>query len=239
MSTLDTDLVHPAEITALLSEAAEQQVRLELQAGDAPPLSLAIVRVDPMARSLVLRWPTLQAATLPEWLQTGPVQAHASLSKIRIDFTLDGPPHLIQSEDLPELHLPMPQRLRRHQRREWFRVAPLGQSYPRMRLTLPELERPITLPTVDLSAGGVGLQWPDGLPLPDLHACLAPAELELSRDLRLHLRLQVQHLHVPPSGPRTVGCGFDALAPQAERVLLLQLEQLQRRHRTLGKGPGA
>lgn len=238
MSDADTDLVHPAEIAALLSEAAEQQVRLELQAGDAPPLSLPIVRVDASTRQLVLRWPELQASALPDWLQRGPVQAHASLAKIRLDFALEGPPQLHPSDGLPELRLALPQRLRRHQRREWFRVAPLGQSYPRMRLTLPGLDRPVTLATVDLSAGGVGLQWPDALPLPALHTQLAPAELELSRDLRLSLRLQVQHLHTPPGGPRTVGCGFDALAPQAERVLLLQLQQLQRRHRTLGKGIG-
>ncbi len=236
MSDSDTDLVHPAEIAALLSEAAAQQVRLELHAPPDQGLSLPIVRVDPAARQLVLRWPDLHASTLPVWLAPGQVQAHATLAKIRLDFSLDGPARLHVSDDLPELHLPLPQRLRRHQRRESFRVAPLSQTYPRVRLSLPGSARPVSLATVDLSAGGVALHWPDELPLPDLHARLPPAELELSRDLRLPLTLQVQHLHTPPGAPRTVGCGFDALPPQAERVLLLQLQQLQRRHRTLGPG---
>jgi len=232
----DADIVHPAEIAALLGEAAAQQVRLELLGPTGEALSLAFVRIDPERRLMVLRWPDLQAHALPAWLQPGAVQAHASLAKIRIDFTLDGLPHLHRSDDLPELHLPLPQRLRRHQRRQAFRVAPLSQTYPRVLITLPGQARPLRLVTADLSAGGVALQWPPELPLPLPNERFEAAELELSRDLRLAVRLQVQHVGAPQGAARTVGCGFDALAPQAERVLLLQLQQLQRRHRTLGAG---
>jgi c-di-GMP-binding flagellar brake protein YcgR len=232
----DTDIVHPAEIAALLGEAAAQQVRLELQGPAGEALSLAIVRVDAERRLLVLRWPELQATALPTWLQPGSVQAHASLAKIRIDFTLDAPLHLHRSEDLPELHLPLPQRLRRHQRRQAFRVAPLSQTYPRVLITLPGRAQPLRLATADLSAGGVALQWPPALVLPQVNDRFEQAELELSRDLRLALRLQVQHVGPPEGSARTVGCAFDALPPQVERVLLLQLQQLQRRHRTLGAG---
>ncbi len=231
---IDTDIVHPAEIAALLGEAAAQQVRLELLGPAGEALSLAIVRVEPDRRLMVLRWPDLHAQALPAWLRPGAVQGHASLAKIRIDFTLDGLPHLHRSDDLPELHLPLPKCLRRHQRRQAFRVAPLSQTYPRVLVSLPGQPRPLRLGAADLSAGGVALQWPTELPLPKVDERFESAELELSRDLRLPVRLQVQHVGEPQGSACTVGCGFDALPPAAERVLLLQLQQLQRRHRTLG-----
>jgi c-di-GMP-binding flagellar brake protein YcgR len=230
----DTDIVHPAEIAALLGDAAAQQVRLELEGPAGEALSLSIVRVDPEQRLLVLRWPELQASALPAWLQAGGAQAHASLAKIRIDFKLDALPRLHHSDDLPELHLPLPPRVRRHQRRQAFRVAPLSQTYPRILITLPGRPQALRLAAADLSAGGVALTWPPELDLPQVHDRFEQVELELSRDMRLPLRLQVQHVGPPEGSARTVGCGFDALAPQAERVLLLQLQQLQRRHRTLG-----
>jgi c-di-GMP-binding flagellar brake protein YcgR len=229
----DTDIFHPAEIAALLTEGAEQQVRLELHNADTGTLSLPIIGVDSERGVLRLRWPELQATALPTWLLTGQAQAHATLAKIRIDFSLVGPAALHISDDLPEVHLPLPQRLRRHQRRQAFRVAPQSQMYPRVLLLLPGQKRPLRMAAADLCAGGVALLWPAEVPLPQVGDRFDDVELELSRDLRLPVRMDVQHLAVAADTPCRVGFGFAPLPAASERLLLTQLNQLQRRHRLL------
>ncbi len=233
MSDDDLELDHPSEIAALIEEAVQEQVRLHLESPNSETLELLLLRVDRAQASLQLRLPGLLAQA-PEWLLQGPVHAHAVLDKVRIDFDLGDERQLSSEEGLPVLHLALPARMRRHQRRQAFRVAPVSQHHPRAVVPIAGQTRPLRLATQDLSAGGVALLWPESVELPTLDQRLEGVEVELERELRVSVSLSVEHVRRNPRGEWVVGCAFVNLATQAERLLLLHLNQLQRRHRVIG-----
>lgn len=234
-ATDDLELDHPSDIAALLDEAVQSQVRLHLQAPGGEFLELLTLRFDRARGLLLLRLPGLQDG-LPAWLQHGAVHAHALLDRVRIDFDLDASARQsVEHEGLPALALPVPARLRRHQRRQAFRVAPISQHHPRAVVPLAGQARPLRLATQDLSAGGVALLWSDADHLPQADQRLDGVELELERELRVTVSLQVEHVRRNARGDWVVGCAFLQLGPQAERQLLLHLNHLQRRHRVIGR----
>jgi c-di-GMP-binding flagellar brake protein YcgR len=90
-----------------------------------------VQRVDRAANALELRLPGL-VAQAPSWLLSGPVHAFAVLDKVRIDFDLpSGERETHDRGGPPVLRIALPARLRRHQRRQAFRVSPVSQHHPR------------------------------------------------------------------------------------------------------------
>lgn len=228
----DLELDHPTGIASLLAEAVQTQQRLTLTAPSGEALALMPVRVEAATASLLLRLPGLQPDA-PHWLLHGAVHAQVLLDKVRVDFELAEARELQSDGGLPVLRIPLPDRVRRHQRRQAFRVAPISQHHPRAVLPVAGQPRPMRLVTQDLSAGGVALRWPAGVALPALAARLDGVELELERELRVGVNLVVEHVRQDARGDWVVGCAFRALQPQAERQLLLHLNHLQRRHRVV------
>ena len=230
----DLEIDHPSDIAALLDEAVQCAALLHLSSPDHDELALPFLRWRD-GPGIVLRLQGLQAEA-PPWLLQGPVHAHAVLDRVRIDFELGSQRQLSADDGLPVLKLVVPARLRRHQRRQAFRVAPLSKHHPRALLSLAGQSRPMRLATQDLSAGGLALIWPASVQgQPVLGQRLDAVELELERELRLALRLQVEHVHRNAQGDWILGCAFVALNAQAERLLLLHLNQMQRRQRLLAR----
>jgi flagellar brake protein len=230
----DLEIDHPSEIAALLDEAAQSTVRLHLSGKHEEAMALPLLRWDP-SNGLLLRLPGLRAEA-PAWLLQGPVHAHAVLDKVRIDFDLDFERRLTEADGLPVLQLNVPSRVRRHQRRQAFRVAPLSLHHPRALLAQAGQSRPLRLTTQDLSAGGVALVWPNAeTAVPEIGQLLDGVELELERELRMPVSLKVEHLRQNEEGQWVLGCAFMALTAQAERLLLLHLNQMQRRQRLLAR----
>lgn len=226
MTDTDLELSHPADISALLDELVASQASVLLSPPGGGELSLQALRLD--GDSLLLRLPLLQ--TPPAWLLGGPVIAQALLARVRIEFAL-GERRLDQDEGRPVLRLRLPARIRRHQRRQTFRVSPLSSHHPR--LLLPWQGQALRLSARDLSAGGIALRWPAQAPAPTPGSEFADAVLEVSRELRLPLRLRVEHVQTG-FDEAIIGCAFIGLAPQGERQLLQQLQLMQRRQRKLG-----
>ena len=133
------------------------------------------------------------------------------------------------------LRIALPARLRRHQRRQAFRVSPVSQHHPRALVPVAGQPRPLRLNTQDLSAGGVALIWSSKDGPPSVDQRLDGVELELERDLRLSVNLRVEHLRHNARGEWVLGCAFVNLPAQTERQLLLHLNQLQRRHRVISR----
>jgi flagellar brake protein len=226
----DLLLLHPSEITALLHELIQEGGSLELAAPTGPSLALLVALLDDKTQSLLLRLPGLRASA-PDWLLQGPVHAHALLAKVRIDFDLSER-HLGELDGLPVLRLALPTQMRRHQRRQAYRVKPLSKHHPRVSVMLPERPRPVRLSTQDLSTGGVALLWPKGSAPPE---SIDQAELELEREVRVAVQLRLEHCRLADDGSWVLGCAFVQLSAQAERLLTQHLNQLQRRHRLLGR----
>ena len=222
---------HPSEVCSWLEELVDDQVPLHLEDPTGRSLTLHPLRFLRTPAVLELKLPGL-IANLPEWLLNGPVHAHALLDRIRLDFELAGR-SLAEHEGLPVLRLDLPTRLRRHQRRQAFRVQPASVHHPRALLPRGS-QLPLRLRTADLSAGGVGILWTDLLPLPQVGDLLSEVEIELGREHRFVVRLQVQHVRPAEADrPPLVGCAFVELSPMAERQLSLHLNQMQRRQRAL------
>lgn len=221
-------LDHPSEIAALLDELVDAGTPLQLESAGGESLALNPLQHDREAGLLWLRLPSLQAAP-PAWLIDGNVHAHALLARVRIDFEI-GRRDIVQQAGLPALRLAAPTQMRRHQRRQSFRVPSMSQHHPRA--LLPGAP---SLAALDISAGGVALVWPAALPLPVAGELLGPLELELERELRLRLSLRVSHCRRREDGSALLGCAFEALTPAAERVLQQQLQKLQRRARLVGR----
>lgn len=225
MTAADLELRHPADIAALLQELVSSQSALHLSPPGGGELSLQPLRLD--GDALLLRLPLLQAP--PAWLLAGPVQAHALLARVRIDFSLSER-QLEQHEGRPLLRLRVPERLQRHQRRQSFRVMPLSAHHPR--LLLPWEGHAHRLSLRDVSVGGTALRWPLELeaPPPGLET---DGVLEMSRELRIPVHLRIEHVQTG-FDESIVGCAFVNLSPLGERQLLQHLQLMQRRQRSLG-----
>lgn len=229
----ELEVEHPTEIAAWLTQAQQAHAKLHLASPAGDTTALALLRVEREAGHADLRWPGLQAAALPAWLQSGPVQAHATLDKIRMDFEL-GARSLDVHDGLPVLRIALPAVLRRHQRRQAFRVPPNNQHFPRAFWCTPGQPIPLRLGVCDLSTGGLGLVWPPALPVPEAGAVLQGLEIELERAQRIVVSVRVEHQRETPDGA-VLGCAFVGLGGMVERNLLQHLNQAQRRRRALGK----
>lgn len=232
--TNELEIDHPGEIAAWLEEMVDDQVKLELEGPGGETLALQPLRIQRGRGCLDLRLPGLQAE-LPEWVLRAPVRAHALLDRIQLDFDLGPQRVLLDEQGLPLLRVELPRRLRRHQRRQAFRVQPLSLHHPRALLPR-EAELPLRLRTVDLSAGGVALLWSAALQVPAIGAQIGPLELELEREARVRVKLRVQHVEPTENSEiHRIGCAFVDLSPAAERQLSLYLNQAQRRQRSIGR----
>ena len=224
---------NPGEIAGWLEEMVDDQVPLHLESAQGQETwTLQPLRVKRSPGQLDLRLPGL-GLQAPAWVLSGPVHAHAALDRIRLEFDLPARRQLVDEGGLPLLRLALPESLRRHQRRQAFRVQPSSVHHPRA--LLPRASAlPLRLRTADLSAGGMALLWSASLPVPQAGDLLPGIELELARDQRVTVQLQVQHVRPAEPGEQpVVGCAFVALSALAERQLALYLNQLQRRQRNL------
>lgn len=228
----DLDIDNPAEIGAWFHDLGTEQAAVHFEGPEGEVWTVHMHRVVPGKALLEFRLPSLKLDA-PAWVLRGPLWAHATLRRIRLDFEAPAQRELLSDAGLPLLRMALPAQLRRHQRRQAFRVQPTSVHHPRA--WLPRAGAlPMNLRTVDLSAGGVALLWPPALPLPRPGDLLPGVELELGRDHRLRLQLQVQHLGEAPGETQVrVGCAFVGLSADGERELALYLNHLQRRQRGL------
>ncbi|MBH9552750.1 flagellar brake protein [Inhella gelatinilytica] len=223
-------LQHPREIAAWLQELVERETLVRLIAPSGPTLELLPVQVRPELHNWDLRLPGLTLSA-PPWLLQGPVHAVAHQGGVQMDFELPAERSLVETGGLPALRVALPSELRRHQRRQTFRVQPASLHHPR--LLMPRVGAlPLRVRTFDLSAGGIALHWPDSCEKPAPGALLTGLELEMGLEHRIPVTLQVQHVRVEREHVR-VGCTFVTLPPEGERQLALYLNQLQRRQRNL------
>lgn len=219
------------EIEAWLRQLLGQQVPLQLSTPAGLNFSSRLWNLDPEHHALSLE---AQGHTgqLQALIDSPEVMAVAYLDQIRLEFEL-APLVLVQSPAMDTLRAPWPQQLYRFQRRQAFRVQPLGA--PRVLLQHPDHpDMALQLRVLDLSISGLALQLPPGLPRPSAGQMLAEVRVELERDNYFNCELRVQHVSEADAGPR-LGCAFGRLPQGAERALQLYIDQTQKRQRLLRK----
>ncbi len=225
-----------AEIEALLRQLQGQRVLVTLSTpeGDSLMAPLSTVQTGHGGLCFVVRG---DEPALPALQSCDEVLAMAYLDSIRLEFEL-GPMLLVKDVQQTTLRAPLPPLLYRFQRRQAFRVQPLGSNYPRVRLLHPQWpEMPLQLRVLDLSVSGLALQLPHDVPEIAAGQRLAGAQVELDRDSRFETTLKVQHAAegALPGAARRLGCAFDGLPAGAERELQNFIDLTQKRQRLLRK----
>ena len=165
------------------------------------------------------------------------VLAMAYLDSIRVEFELAALT-LVKGEGQTTLRCPLPPLLYRFQRRQAYRVQPLGSNYPRVRLQHPHWpEMPLQLRVLDLSVTGMALLLPPESPPLAAGLTLASVRVELERDTHFEATLTLQHVGSNADGlpGLRLGCAFANLPAGAERELQAFIDLTQRRQRLLRK----
>jgi flagellar brake protein len=231
------------EIEAWLRQLLGRQARLQLNTPDGASMQTRLWSLDIERHSMGFEVEP-GAATLQTLLDSAEVMAVAYLDQIRLEFEIDALV-LVQSPALSTLRAPWPAELYRFQRRQAYRVQPLGSAYPRVLLSHPRHpERVLRLRVLDLSVSGLALLL--GPELPQIEPAALPldglrARIELDSDIHFESTLRLQHLGQSNPGPdgksggQRLGCAFGSLPSGAERALQLYIDQTQKRQRQLKK----
>jgi c-di-GMP-binding flagellar brake protein YcgR len=224
----DFRLDAPGEIMNWLRELLRSQARIQLTTPDGAAIHTVLRSLDTPQGMLTMEAPQARD-TLPPILSSDELVATAFLDKIKLQFDVSG---LVAIRGEGEvLRAPVPLRIYRFQRRQAYRVASAGQLYPALKLNGADLPR---IRVVNVSAGGVALQWPANVvPAPRALEELS-GTLELEREVSFITLLRVQHLTEGEDGaPHHVGCAFVSLAPTAARALQVFIDQAQKRERLM------
>ncbi len=224
----------PVEIAAYLRELMSEQCRVYLRNPEGLDLHTTLCVLDASKGVIGFDLPS-SSNRAQSLLESDEITATAYLASIRLEFELEQPV-IVRDGGSNVLRAALPRRLYRFQRRQAFRVQPMGVNYPLLQLSHPQQpDQRLRLRVLDISMGGVGLLLPGDQPeLPpgvDLNAC----ELELDRDTRLDVNLHLLHVtqHAEVQSGRHLGCAFHALPPETARVLQLYIDQTQKRRRQL------
>lgn len=224
----DFRLDAPGEIMNWLRELLRSQARIQLSTPDGSAIHTVLRSLDTPHGMLTMEAPQSREA-LPPVLASDELVATAYLDKIKLQFDVSG---LVAIRgDGEVLRAPVPLRIYRFQRRQAYRVASAGQLYPALKLADADLPR---IRVVNVSAGGVALQWPANVvPTPQSLEELS-GTLELEREVSFSTLLRVQHVSEGEDGaPHHVGCAFVSLSPNAARALQVFIDQAQKRERLM------
>lgn len=229
------------EIEAWLRRLLDRQVRLQLSTPAGASLLTQLCSVDVEHHSLGFEVTPDSLQQLQALLDSAELVAVAYLDNIRLEFELDALVR-VQGAALSTLRAPWPAELYRFQRRQAFRVEPLGHSYPRVLVPHPnEPDMALRLRVLDLSVSGLALLLPAEVPPLQAGLSLNAARVELDGDVHFETTLRLQH--VGPCSPDAqgtshglrLGCAFGPLPSGAERALQLYIDQTQKRQRLLKK----
>ncbi|WP_158218790.1 flagellar brake protein [Roseateles aquatilis] len=225
----DFRLDAPGEIMNWLRELLQSQARIQLSTPDGAAIHTVLRALDTPHGMLTMEAPQARDA-LPPVLASDELVATAYLDKIKLQFDVTGLV-AIRGDGAEVLRAPAPLRLYRFQRRQAYRVMSPGQLYPALKLGGDDLPR---IRVVNVSSGGVALQWPANVePAPQQGEELS-GTLELEREVSFTTLLRVQHVAPGDDGaPHHVGCAFASLAPTAARALQIFIDQAQKRERLM------
>lgn len=144
----------PQEVDQLLLEILKQGVLLRMHSGNENNAVITtLVGIDFDTESIIIDSAAQQTIN-QQILDNGNAFFEAIINQVSIEFQIQ---HLVDTthEGLPALTGPIPNFLRRIQRRESFRVRPKGSTAALC--TLNTNSTALTLPIFDISSGGVAI----------------------------------------------------------------------------------
>lgn len=224
------------EIESWLRQLQGLKTRVTLGTPDGVSVTAPLVDIDPVHGGLSFEVRGDEAG-LQALQSCDEVLALAYLDNIRLEFEL-GPMMLVLGPEQATLRAPMPPLLYRFQRRLAFRVQSLGSNYPRVRLRHPMWpEMQLELRVLDVSATGLALLLPSGVPEIAAGLTMAGVQVELERDSRFEATIRLRHISSGGAEVQGIrlGCAFVRLPDGAQRALQSFIDLTQRRQRLLKK----
>lgn len=222
----------PGEVMSWLRELLQSQGRVQLSTPAGEAIHTVLRSLDTPHGMLTMETPAAREL-LKGVLASDELVATAYLDRIKLQFDVTG---LVQvaSTSGDVLRAPVPLRLYRFQRRQAYRVQASGQLYPALKMAQPDLPR---LRVINVSAGGLALQWPATvLPVPRAGEEIR-GMLELDREVSFSALMRTQHVAPGLDGaPHQLGCAFVSLPAPAARALQLYIDQAQKRERLMRRG---
>ncbi|XHS76665.1 flagellar brake protein [Burkholderiaceae bacterium UC74_6] len=228
-----------AEIAAILRELHDSGALVTLIGEEAEPLVTRITGLDLSRGLLSLEMPLGMSHYSCKGLE---VTAEAFLDQIRVQFELAPPVRAGEGRDAV-LQTSLPALVYRFQRRKAFRVKPHSRT-PVATLQPIEGGESLRLRVLDVSMGGMALLLPaqlltspedEGNGVPELGA-IFDVRVELDRHTHFKARLRLQHVSLGDESLGTpIGCAFSQLAPDAQRLLQLYIDQTQKLSRLARK----
>lgn len=227
-------LAAPLEIAALLRELRDRRVAVKLHrtAGDSGLVSL-VVDVEPGNARVAFDGSRSGAGHAA--LDGAVLEVDAEMDGIRIHFAA-GPAESARLDGHDVLVAPLPASVLRVQRRAEFRIeTPLAEPlYCRTEGGASTDGAESRFKVYDLSATGLALAWPKGLPEPAPGTRLESCRIDLPGCGVLHAALEVVDLRdrrTAAGSRRLVGCRFRELAGPSATVLQRYIINLQRERR--------
>ncbi|WP_423601173.1 flagellar regulator YcgR PilZN domain-containing protein [Roseateles sp. MS654] len=225
----DFRLDAPGEIMNWLRELMQSQARIQLATPGGEAIHTVLRSLETPHGMLTMEAPVAAPALAPV-LASDELVATAYLDRIKLQFDVSGLV-AIRGDGAEVLRAPTPLRLYRFQRRQAYRVASTGQLYPALKLANADLPR---IRVINVSAGGVALQWPANVVPPPRVGEEINGTLELDREIGFATLLRVQHVAPADAGAaHQAGCAFVSLAPSAARALQVFIDQAQKRERLM------
>ena len=230
----DYRLRSTSEIRALLRRFADEELPITLATPDGLSYTTCLWADDPERSVLVLSADAADAR-VQRLVEAEEAVAVGYLDNVKVQFDLHGL-MLVHGRDASALHVHFPREIYRFQRRDGFRVRPVGHARPELQLRLPgQTDTELTLRVLDLSHGGVALFLPDDLPPLPVGTSVRAASLALDPLTQVQVALRVVHvapLQEPAHGQR-LGCEIEGLSGVAARTLQRYIDQTQKRRRLL------
>jgi c-di-GMP-binding flagellar brake protein YcgR len=224
----------PAEVNAFLRQIVAGNVLVQLISPEGGHYNTTLWTAD-AARRVLSFAAQANDPGLQRLLESQEAVAVCYLDLVKLQWDLHDL-MLVHGAQESALQARLPHLLYRFQRRNSFRVKPLGSPAPAARLhhpAWPGLE--LSLRVLDISVGGVALFLPEDAAAIEPGTRIEGTRLELDVDTTLVVTLAVQHvtqLHSESRGVR-LGCRFARLAGDAERLLQRFVDQTQKRQRLL------
>ena len=233
----DFRLSAPAEVHALLKRLLDENVALHLNTPQGAVYTTTLWAIDE-ARGTIALSADRESPQLQRVLEAEEVTVIGYLDSVKVQFELNGMV-VVHASTSSSISGQMPREMFRFQRRNSFRVRPLGHNTPTATLSHPMIpDMQLALRVLDMSIGGCALFLPDDVPAIAPGVRVNAVQLELDANTRIRTAILIHHVTSinPESRGVRLGCELVSLSGEATRTLQLFIDHTEKRRRMLSRG---
>lgn len=222
-----------AEVGAVLRELQVSRALVTISTPDGAAYTTTVWDVEP-ARGTISFAADAEEGRLSQLLDSDEAVGIAYLEHVKVQFDVQALV-LVRGNRHAVLNCALPREVYRIQRRESFRVRPLGHSVPVARFQQVGSDVDHALRVINVSLGGVALSLPAGGPHIEPGTRLKGVRLELDADTEFVVDLHIHHATVShrEGSDTRLGCEFLHLEAANLRILQRYIDQTQKRRRLL------